>query len=220
MLRQQNNKRVSAIIVAAGASTRFPGNKLLIELDNKPIIYWSVTKIVGSDVKKTIVVLGKDAPRILQALITHLSPLELNKIAFVYNPDYMNGEMSDSIKRGLSLIETNNDILIHPGDVPCLSTWSVKKVLLQHIEKKPLITVACYKGRYSHPIIFSYRLRKELEKIGKETRGLKGLIEKHREQILCVETDDPGTLRDIDEPEDFFECKKIFFKNRDKRGEK
>ncbi len=211
---------VTAIIVAAGASTRFPGNKLLLELDNKPVIYWSVTKIVGSDVKKTIVVLGKDAPRVLQALITHLSPRELNKIAFVYNPDYMNGEMSDSIKRGLSLVETNSDILIHPGDVPCLSPLSVKKVLLRHLEKKPLITVACYKGRHSHPIIFSSRLRKELEKIGKETRGLKGVIEKHKNEILCVETDDPGTLRDIDEPEDFFECKKIFFENRERMGRK
>lgn len=199
----------SLIITAAGASTRFPGNKLLFEVNGSPIILLTIEKMLKLDFKKIIVVLGRDADKVFKTIVEGVKDREqMKKLFFVVNREYEKTGMSDSIKLALNLICDGENIAIHPADVPFFKEVSVKNVL-ENISKGYPITVACYNGRKAHPIIFRSDLLPELKNISEEKRGLKELVSKYKDQLLCVETGDPGTLRDIDTIEDIEEAKKI-----------
>ena len=192
--------KVSAIILAAGLSTRFPGDKMLYKLKGKPMISWSTNKVLKAGVNKAVVVVGHRYMDVVKAVVENT--VDTNKIVFVYNKNYMEGGMSSSIKKGLNILCPGEHILIHPGDIPCVKTGSIKKVLREGLKWKAPITVAAYNGRHSHPIMFNSKMINELKNIGEETHGLKGIVKKYWSKIRVVETGDPGTLRDIDSPGD------------------
>jgi molybdenum cofactor cytidylyltransferase len=198
--------KVTAIVLAAGMSTRFPGDKLLYNLGGKPLIVWTVSKIIKAGISKIVVVLGHRAEDVFTTINNWVGEEDKGKIAYIYNPLYREGGMSSSIKTGLKLVCGDEHILIHPGDIPCLRTESITRVVESGIHSNSPITVAAYNGRNSHPIMFKPYLLKELYEIGEETRGLKGIVNKYREKMNVVETGDPGTLRDIDRPEDLSQC--------------
>lgn len=75
---------IVAIVLAAGLSRRFPGNKLLYTWEGKPVIRWTVENILNSKyVDKIVVVLGHDRERIHDAL----KDLGDN-VEFTYNTNY------------------------------------------------------------------------------------------------------------------------------------
>jgi len=192
----------ASIILAAGMSTRFQGNKLLYKVKGRPLVVHTIEKFVAADMEKIIVVLGRDAKDFYNAIADNLSEEDLSKLLFAFNPNYRTGGMSSSIKVGMRAILPNENVIIHPGDVPFTKVESIKKVVQSHCLSPLPITVACYNGRHAHPIIFKPDMRNELLGISEEGRGLKSVVEKYRNNILCVETGDPGTLRDIDTVED------------------
>ncbi len=191
---------IVAVVVAAGLSSRFPGNKLLYEIRGKPIISITVSKILEAGVGRVVVVLGHQASKVFEALINNIQ--DPTKLIFVYNKDFAGGGMSSSVRTGIRVVPEHLHIMVHPGDVPFLKANTIRKVAKLHLEESNLITVACYKGRGGHPIIFSPALRGELENIKEETFGLKEVVLRHRKEIRRVETGDPGVLRDVDYPED------------------
>ncbi len=197
-------ERIVVITPAAGLSTRFPGDKMLYVVGGKPLISWTVEKLLRAGVDKLVVVLGYRAEDVLKAILSNVS--DTTRLYFAYNSEYSIGGMSSSIKRGLGLVCEGEHIMVHPGDVPCVKIESIRKVMEEALKSKESITVAAYNGRKSHPIVFKPYLLKELLEIGEETRGLKGVISRHYDEIRIVETGDPGTLRDIDRIEDLKEC--------------
>ncbi len=193
-------ENIVAVVVAAGLSSRFPGNKLLYEIGGKPLIALTVSRILEAGVGRVVVVLGHQASRVFEAIINNVQ--DTMRLVFVYNKDFAEGGMSSSVKTGIRVVPKDLHIMVHPGDVPFLKAETIRRVAEIHLKEKNLITVACYKGRGGHPIIFSPLLREELENIKEETFGLKEVVSRHRDEIRRVETDDPGVLRDVDYPED------------------
>jgi len=194
--------KFAVIILAAGLSTRFPGNKLLQRIKGKPLIVHTVEKFLTAGMDKIIIVLGKDAEKIFAAIAEGVSEEELSKIFFAYNSGYAVGGMSSSIKTGMKIVLPGESVMVHPADVPFIKPASIEMVARAHLSSDLPITVACYNGRHAHPIVFKPELHEEIMGISEEGRGLKSLVAKYREKMLCVETGDPGTLRDVDTPED------------------
>ncbi len=118
---------ISAILLAAGESKRMSGrNKLIEEIDNKPLLVHSVNNILASSVKELIIVLGHQK-EIIEKLID-----KNERIKFVFNKNFANG-MSTSIKIGLSnLSEKTEAFFICLGDMPYVNP----NIYNQLIEKK------------------------------------------------------------------------------------
>ena len=55
---------IPIVILAAGMSTRFPGNKLLYEVNGKPLIRHIVESALESKADEVIVVLGHEIEKI------------------------------------------------------------------------------------------------------------------------------------------------------------
>ena len=197
---------VSAVILAAGKSTRFPGNKMIKEISiggvNAPIVRHTVRKFIMSGaVDEVIVVLGHEKEKILNALSEE-------DVKFVISKRYQEG-MSFSVKAGVKAIMKYADLAaIHPGDVPFILPSTIRTLVdtaLKYVESKgETIVIPRYKpfNKGGHPLIISRPLLPYVMEISEEGRGLKSFLNRFRDKIIYVETEDLGVLADIDRPED------------------
>jgi molybdenum cofactor cytidylyltransferase len=103
--------RIEAIVLAAGLSTRFGGQKLLADVGGEPLIRRTVSGILESRVAGVTVVVGADAEAVRDAL----AGLD---VAFTLNPDHAAG-MGTSIAAGVrTLAGTVDAAVIALGDQP------------------------------------------------------------------------------------------------------
>lgn len=196
---------LSAIVPAAGLSTRFVGNKLVYIYKGRPLIARTLKILLDSGVvSRVVLVLGSDATRVFDAVIRFVEPGDLSKLVVRYNGFYYSGGMSTSIKLGLEATCESDDILIHPADVAMVRPSTVKYVYSLFLKTSKPVGVACYKNVPGHPILFKRSLRSALFEINEETQGLKGLLRPlySRGMVECIETGDPNVLRDVDEMAD------------------
>lgn len=107
---------LAAILLAAGASTRFAGaNKLLAPLNGVPLVRHVAKVLCASNLDEIIAVTGPDA----EDLTTVLSGLP---IRFAHNATFADG-MGSSIACGIRALPADCDgAFIVPGDMPKLST--------------------------------------------------------------------------------------------------
>ncbi len=186
---------IPVIILAAGLSTRFPGNKLLYMVEGKPLIRHIVESALNSKADEVIVVVGHDAEKVSQ----QISDLD---VVIIYNPNYRVG-MSESVKRGLKAVyRWASAVIIHPADVAFVPSHIFNKVIEKYLETRAPIVVASYKGRRGHPILFSDKLFKDIFSISEETMGLKYVTRKYAEDTVVVETDSIEVVVDIDTIDD------------------
>jgi len=197
---------VSAVILAAGKSTRFPTNKLLYEVVvdgvKGPLIRHTVSKFVESGVfNEVLVVLGFQADLVKEVL-------KGLGIRFVINEDYELG-MSSSVIRGVKAVSSEaNLVAVHPGDVPYIKVATIRtlvdhaKELLKSGNTFILVPRLSSIMRGGHPLIIGKGLLEEVYRISEAELGLKGFLRRNADKIHYYDTDDIGILRDIDTLED------------------
>jgi molybdenum cofactor cytidylyltransferase len=192
---------LSLIVLAAGKSTRMPGrNKLLVEIDGKPMVRRVVEHALNAKVDEVVVVLGWEADKIRETLADL-------PCRFVVNADYPEGQ-SSSVRAGLREVEERAEaVLILPGDVAMIDTRSINIVIDEYNNSRNLIVVASFSGKPGHPILFSKELFKEIAQISEEKFGLKAVVAVHETDVRMVETGSEYVLRDVDTPNDLTRLK-------------
>jgi len=191
---QFTNPAYALIILAAGESTRFGENKLLYKIDGKSIIKRVVDECSLEEFV-TVVVVGHEREMIEKEL-------RGENVIFAINPDYKTGGMSSSIKIGVSRINPSRAYLITPGDMPYLQRWICEKIINTYEKSKAKIVIPSFEGKGGHPILFDSSLKEELLAINEETKGLKGILSKHTDEILKFEIGTSRILIDIDYKDD------------------
>ena len=192
---------VTAILLAAGYSTRFPGNKMLHKLNVRgreiTLIDYIVSKFseVFDDV---VVVVGHEKDKIINALG--------DKVKVIYNPRYDIG-MSESVKVGVKAVIKYSDIVaIHPADVIFILKETLRTLISKAKEMlkegKSFILIPKYGVKGGHPLLISNDLAKYVLEIKEEERGLKGFLKRYHQYITYLKVSDAGVLVDIDTLED------------------
>lgn len=187
--------RVTAIVLAAGGSSRFGSPKQLLPWKGKTLLEHTVDTVLESSVSQVVVVLGHRAERI--GAVLGQRPLEV-----VVNDAWASGQ-SSSVRAGLqSLPETCDACLFVLADQPNLKPALIDDVLARYRRTLAPIVVPAYRGRRGNPVLFSRALFPELM----ERRGDQGgrqVIERHEEQVETVEVSDRSQFLDIDTVEDY-----------------
>ena len=192
---QKHHPVISAIILAAGESTRMGKPKLLLPYGDKTIIETVIQTVMESDAKHVIVVLGSEKEKIGRQI-------SKNQIIIAENPDYRSGMLS-SIQCGLRAVPEGTDtVMIVLGDQPMINGMVIDLLTdtLHHTDKG--IIIAVHKGKRGHPILIKIKYKKEIEKLGPEN-SMHDFTGKFASDILEVETETSDVLRDIDTPEDY-----------------
>ena len=191
----EDSRNVTAIILAAGRSTRMGGpNKLLAELDGRKLVRIATEQALASKASDVVVVTGHQAELVEQAL-------EGLKVRFVRNPDFAGG-LASSVKAGIAAVPENADgAVICLGDMPLIDAHLIDRLIETFApDRGNLIAVPVADGRRGNPVLWSRRFFKELMTLDGDI-GARRLIAKHAEAVAEVPVEGDGAFLDIDTPQ-------------------
>jgi len=191
---------IEAIVLAAGKGERLGMIKPLLLIDGEPALARVVRAVKQTSVRQTIVVLGYAADKIMNTI-------DLSDCRVVINQQFKTG-MSSSLRVGIESLSPRADgFLILLADMPYISSGTIQTVVAAGTTGA-LIVAPHYHGRRGFPVYLHKSCSKELIATLTGDIGARDFIAKHQEQLLEVEVDDPGTVRDIDRLETLGEKKR------------
>lgn len=188
--------RVSAILLAAGRSSRMGATKALLPWRGTTLIEYQLAQLAAPDeVTEIVVVTGYDADEI-EPLVARAP-----KARAVRNDAWESGKVS-SILAGLRALSPACDtILLLAVDQP-RPVALLRALLDEHARARPPITLPVFDGRRGHPLVFDRALLPELLAIDEATLGVRALVARHTAGVREVRSDDPAVLLDINTPAD------------------
>lgn len=183
------------LILAAGEGRRMGTQKLLLELDGKPILQHVVDTALAVGFHEVVVVVGSQSERVI-------STINFGPAKIVVNKEYAAG-LSSSLKLGLKAFTSKPDAyLVMLGDQPLVRLETVRKLLDEHAKTNPLMSIPTYHGRRGNPVVLSSRILSEIQTLSGDA-GAKQLLDRHPDEVKWVEVDDHGVTLDVDTPEDY-----------------
>lgn len=201
--RTPSARRISAVILAAGESTRFAGTKQLAELGGKTLVQRAIDTVPHPDVTDVVIVLGHRADKIATATRVPKGT------RFVINEDYREG-MASSIRVGiLALREDTTGALLLLADQP-LVTRSLLRAMVSAFEKGPeeSIVAASHKDLVAPPVIFAKKYFRELAGL-RGDQGARSIIEGHKDSVIAVRVKSRAVLADVDTREDLASAQRL-----------
>jgi molybdenum cofactor cytidylyltransferase len=194
-LGTDGNRNASAVILAAGRSTRMGGpNKLLAELGGKTLVRIVTEQALASKAEGVIVVTGHQAEEVEKAL-------QGLKVKFVRNPDFAQG-LASSVKAGVAAVPAAADgAVICLGDMPLISARLIDRLIEAFApDSGHLIAVPVSDNRRGNPVLWSRRFFAELMALDGDI-GARHLIAKHAEAVAEVPVEGFDAFLDIDTPQ-------------------
>ena len=179
------------ILLAAGAGSRFGGNKLLASLHGKPLVLYALDALRPA-VTEIIAVVRPGSER-LTAVLTQAG-------ARVAICDQAARGMGHSLACGARLAPADTNLLIALGDMPAIASDTIRRVIAA-LDAGATIAVPCYRGRRGHPVGFAARLAPVLLELTQD-QGARGVLHTYADAVLDIPVDDPGVLADVDTPAD------------------
>ena len=194
---------VSAIILAAGESTRMGRLKALLPWRDQTLIAYQVESLQEAGVGQVVVVVGHRWEEV-EAPVRGISGVDT-----AVNPDYRQGKTT-SIKTGLRRVSPSAQaVLVLAVDQP-RPVGILKSLIDAHLGQGNLITCPEHGGHRGHPFIFSARLMPELLAITEEGQGLREVVDRHRADTCRMAVDNPIVNADMNSPEDLKEAERLF----------
>ena len=191
-------KRISAVVMAAGMSKRMGTPKMLLRWKNSTVIATVLNTLAQSGVEEIIVVTGGDRVAVEEELLS--CPI---KVRALYNENFRNGEMTDSIRIGISGLTQKSDAsLIVLGDQPQVPLTIIRQLIAEYQRAGNALIVPSYKMRRGHPWVVDRSLWEDL-KILSSAFTMRDFLNKHKDKIHYLVVDTPEILADLDTPEDY-----------------
>lgn len=172
-------------------------NKLLLQLDGKPMIYSVCKTVMEAKINQLILVTGHDRFAIEKAV-----PKGIDNIMF--NKDWKRGMMS-SISVGLSALDIDVDgTMIILGDMPLIRTNTINLLFNEFKKNKcDKIIFPLYIEEQANPVIFPKKYFSEILDFEGDI-GCKKIIKKYHEDTIGVSLNSDEVVVDCDTMDDYF----------------
>lgn len=184
---------ITAILLAAGAGTRFGGAKLLHPLDDGvAIAAHAARNLAQAGITDVVAVLRPgDFPL--------ADTLEQEGCYITFCADAARG-MGHSLAHGISNARESGGWIVALADMPRVKPETIA-ALADALETGAVIAAPVCRGERGHPVAFSSKLRDELLTLSGDT-GARHVIERHSTEVTLVECDDEGIGFDVDRRSD------------------
>ena len=184
---------IAAVLLAAGLARRMGRQKLLLQLQGKPVVRWSVEH-VASHVEDVVIVTGPDDSALRQAL-------EGLTVRFVVNPRPQDGQ-GTSIAAGVAALKPwTTAALIALGDQPRMPAAVVPALLEAFRRSGKAIVAPLYQGVQGTPVVFSSEVFAELRGLRGDA-GARAVVKENPARVELVAFD-LAMPPDVDTPEDY-----------------
>lgn len=187
-------RRVSAVILAAGGSTRLGQPKQLLPVGGSTMIEHVLRAVMGTDVDQIIVVLGHAAAEI--------APHIPAGCQIVLNQDWQAG-IGSSIQAGLEAAHHRAEaVLFILADQPLLTSAALERILFAYYGTTKAIVVPVYSGQRGAPALFDRRTFAALRSLRGDVGG-REVIRQLPHEVLLVEMEAAEMLFDVDTASDY-----------------
>lgn len=187
-------KMISAIVLAAGKSTRMGRQKMLLPWGGTIVIGKVVQTLRNADVNEIILVTNSE----IAGQITDYGL----RIMFNYE-----GGMLYSLQLGLQAQKPSAEAtLICLGDQPQMEEGSVRAVCQAYSKSKSDLVVPSYQMRRGHPWLAARALWDKMLAM-KEGQSMRDFLNAHADEIEYVNLETPSILQDLDTPDDYLKYK-------------
>ncbi len=194
---------IYGILLAAGDSKRYRGDKLLAPLsDGQTIAENAGRKLIEFVDKAVAVVRNHDS-----VLAGKLEAIGF-EVLWCHN-SYLG--MGTSLSIAAKYVQDAKGLVITLADMPCIQKNTIDKIVRLLSQGKAIVAPS-YRGRRGHPVGFNAVFRKELCSLQGD-EGACNLLNKYGEQLYIFDCDDPGVLIDIDTRDDYKAAMATIIKN-------
>lgn len=176
-----------AIVLAAGAGTRFGGNKLSAQFRGEPLIVHAIRAARAAPVARVIVVCP---PGLDIGEWPGMPEVETLRIT--------SSEMSASLKAGIAAAAGTDAAFVFLGDMPLVPHQLAGE--LSAALAGNFAAVPCWQGRKGHPVLLSAAAFAEIDRLSGDEGA--GRLLKARKDVAFLDTTEEGVVLDIDRAED------------------
>jgi molybdenum cofactor cytidylyltransferase len=180
------------VLLAAGEGVRFGGGKLVHPLDDgSAIAAHAARNLISAGLDVVAVVRAGDFPLadILEQEGCQVTPCTQS----------VHG-MGHTLAHGVTASREAAGWIVALGDMPRVKPATIEAIAAA-LAAGAAIAAPVYQGERGHPVGFASRLRDELMQLVGDT-GAKAVLQRHAEEIVLVDCDDPGVVLDIDRKAD------------------
>lgn len=206
--------KIAAIVLAAGASSRFGSDKLLHPLMLNgvmlPLAAHSLLPWLAVFEQITVVV-KPESEKFCIKIESALGRKQAARIGWRICADASQG-MAASLACGINTHADAKAWLIGLADMPLLPAQAVEAVK-NALNAGAGIAAASCDGQRGHPVGFASRFREQLMALEGDA-GARSLLQQHAEQVALIEIAHAGIFADIDSLDDLQE---LLTKTGDKR---
>lgn len=180
-------ERLGGVVLAAGVSSRMGQFKPLMKIGDKTMIERVICGMQNAGAQKIVVVTGYNHEKI-EAL------LKSKNVIFVYNENFAQTQMLDSVKIGLERISGFcKKVIICPADVPLVDPETIKKMA----SADGCFIRPVHGEKHGHPVIADGNILGRICGYQGEG-GLSRAISRCGITVTDVEVDDEGAFIDAD----------------------
>ncbi|CAN5498157.1 hypothetical protein BH24CHL1_BH24CHL1_01670 [soil metagenome] len=189
------DKRIAAIVLAAGGSSRLGQPKQLLPVDGQPLLSRTLDVVRMTSLKPRILVLGGYAEDILAGV-------NVDGYEVVLNADFEQGQAT-SLKAGLqALPATVKGTIVLLGDQPLVEPWLLEQLVAGYVSASHVAVRPRYAGGPGNPVLLGRELFNELLALEGDV-GARDVLRRHRARITEIDHTSRNAPRDVDTMDDY-----------------
>ncbi len=184
------NMKLGVVLLAAGRSARFGGNKLLADFGGRPLICRTLEAAKAVCAQKICVVASDDDVAALACLHGYC----------VIRNDAPQLGQAHSIRLGISAVQDMDAALLLVCDQPGLMGGTLKRLMQEFAASEKGIACLRDETHMGNPAVFSKAYFPQLLALSGD-RGAKGILRMHEDDLLVISCVHAEELADADTPE-------------------
>ncbi len=191
---------ISALILAAGQSTRMGRPKMVLPWDDTTVLGHVIDVFRAEDVEDVLVVSGGH-----RAAVEDIAARCGART--IFNPHYAEHDMLGSLQSGLRAMPSESEAcLVALGDQPQLLRSTVRTLLDSFRSTAAPLIVPSYQMRRGHPWLLGRSLWEAVLQM-QAPQTPRDFLRTHADRILYLRVETPTVLADLDTPEDYLKSR-------------
>lgn len=198
---------MGALILAAGQSVRFGADKRLATLPRGRCMLETTIDAYTRVFDEVRVVLRRDDEEMARRLTLAFPAAGFPKLCMIASKRSGEG-MGGSLADGIEACDDLSFLFVGLGDMPFVSVDTLAALRDEAAACRYAGTILRprYQGRPGHPVGFGRALMERLRTEARGDEGARALLA-GIDTVHWLDTDDPGVLRDVDNPSDITETR-------------
>jgi molybdenum cofactor cytidylyltransferase len=191
------NNKIDILIMAAGASRRFGGCKLLTQWRGAPLITYALNTAIQISQQPQLqiaslnIVAGAYHDQIRDFLQQQYPPNH----NLINNPNWSHG-LGHSIAHGVAQLPPENSVLIMLADQPLVAVEAIQRIIQLGVENPRKIICAEFAETIGVPALFPAEFKKDLLQL-KGDRGAKVVLIEHESKLVKLPLREAGFDLDL-----------------------